>query len=83
MNYSVNKDYNSLSGIIIPLDIYNKNFEKVLGGSSNSTDLSSTIYSGNLGGVYAVPDFISADPIISDTDFFVDFGDGTDRKSVV
>ena len=77
MNYSFNKDYSSLSGIVIQLGIYNKNFDKVLGGTSNSTDLSSTIYSGNLGGIYAVPDFLTADPMISDTNFFIDFGDGT------
>jgi|TARA_R110000787_G_scaffold177712_1_gene289660 PKD repeat protein len=77
MNYSFNKDYSSLSGIIIPLDIYNKNFKKILGLGTNSADLSSNIYTGDLGGIYAVPNFLSANPIISDTDFFVDFGDGT------
>ena len=51
MNYSFNKDYSSLSGIIIPLDIYNKNFKKILGLGTNSADLSSNIYTGDLGGI--------------------------------
>jgi len=64
MNYSFNKDYSSLSGIIIPLDIYNKNFKKILGLGTNSADLSSNIYTGDLGGIYAVPNFLSANPLI-------------------
>lgn len=75
MSYSFNKDYSSLSSIEIPFNIYNKNFDKILGTST--TVSSSALYTGNLGGIYAVPGFLSADPSISDTDFFIDFGDGT------
>jgi hypothetical protein len=75
MSYSFNKDYSSLSGIDIRLDIYNLAFQKVLG--STNTISSSALYTGDLGGIYAVPNFLSAAPNISDTDFFIDFGDGT------
>ena len=75
MTYSFTKDYSSLSSIYIPFDIYNKNFNKVLG--STNTISSSALYAGDMGGIYAVPNFLSAAPSISDTDFFVDFGDGT------
>jgi len=75
MNYSFNKDYSSLSSIYIPFDIYNKNFKKVLG--SSNTISSSALYAGDMGGIYAIPNFLSANETISDTDFFVDFGDGT------
>jgi hypothetical protein len=75
MSYSFNKDYSSLSGIDIRLDIYNLAFKKILG--STNTISSSALYTGDLGGIYAVPNFLSAAPDISDTDFFIDFGDGT------
>jgi len=75
MSYSFNKDYSTLSGISIPLNIYNSNKNQVLGTVIPTSQ--SSIYTGELGGVYAVPDFLSADSTISDTDFFIDFGDGT------
>ncbi len=75
MTYSFNKDYSSLSSIYIPFDIYNRNFNKILGTSN--TVSSSALYTGDMGGIYAVPNFLSADSSVSDTDFFVDFGDGT------
>ncbi|MAK56591.1 MAG: hypothetical protein CML17_12235, partial [Pusillimonas sp.] len=75
MSYSFNKDYNTLSGIYVPLNIYDKSFQKILGESKNTSQ--EVIYSGNFGGVYAIPDFETADLSVSDTDFFIDFGDGT------
>ena len=75
MSYSFNKDYSSLSGIGIPLNIYNNKFSKILGTSITTSQ--SSVYTGELGGIYAVPDFLTAEQSISDTNFFVDFGDGT------
>jgi len=79
MSYSFNKDYSTLSGIAIPLNIY-KNIpnsvpQQILGTTISSAQ--SAVYTGGIGGIYAVPDFLSADQTISDTDFFIDFGDGT------
>lgn len=76
MSYSFNKDYSSLSGIAVPLNIYDKDFNLAVSNTS-STPLTSSLYSGKLGGIYAVPNFLTADRTISDTDFFIDFGDGT------
>jgi uncharacterized membrane protein len=75
MSYSFNKDYNTLSGIYIPLNIYDNRFQKILGESQNTSQ--AVVYTGNFGGVYAIPNFQTADASISDTDFFIDFGDGT------
>jgi PKD repeat protein len=78
MSYSFNKDYSSLSGIPVPLDIYDRNFNLIISNTSTlSTLTGDNIYSGKLGGIYAVPNFLTADSTISDTDFFIDFGDGT------
>lgn len=77
MSYSFNKDYSTLSGIAVPLDIYDRNFNLVLSNTSSTSITGDRIYSGKLGGIYAVPNFSTADPTISDTDFFIDFGDGT------
>jgi PKD repeat protein len=75
MIYSFNTDYTSLSGTTVPYDIYNNNFEKII---SVSTPVSAnSILTGNLGGIYVVPNFLSAGNNISDTNFYVDFGDGT------
>ncbi len=73
--YSFNTDYTSLSVIDIRYDIYNTNFEKII---SDTTPVSAnSIFTNNLGGIYVVPNFSNAEASISDTDFFVDFGDGT------
>jgi PKD repeat protein len=77
MSYSFNKDYSSLSGISVPLDIYDRNFNIILSNTSTTPVVGDQVYSGKLGGIYAVPNFLTADPTISDTDFFIDFGDGT------
>lgn len=77
MSYSFNKDYSALSGIAVPLDIYDRNFNLALSNTSSTSITGDRIYSGKLGGIYAVPNFLTADPTISDTDFFIDFGDGT------
>lgn len=77
MSYSFNKDYSTLSGIAVPLDIYDRNFNLALSNTSSTPITGDRIYSGKLGGIYAVPNFLTADPTISDTDFFIDFGDGT------
>lgn len=77
MSYSFNKDYSALSGIPVPLDIYDRNFNLALSNTSSTSISGNCIYSGKLGGIYAVPNFLTADPTISDTDFFIDFGDGT------
>ena len=74
MKYSFNKDYSSLSSIHIPLDIYDITFNKILG--ENAVISTSAVYT-TIGGIYAIPNFISADPTVSDTNFFIDFGDGT------
>tara|TARA_E500000318_G_scaffold110832_1_gene127380 strand:+ start:3930 stop:4709 length:780 start_codon:yes stop_codon:yes gene_type:complete len=75
MSYSFNKDYSTLSAISIPLNIYNSNKNQILGTTISTSQ--SSIYTGELGGLFAVPDFLTADSSISDTDFFIDFGDGT------
>lgn len=76
MSYSFNKDYSSLSGINVPLDIYDKNFGLIV--SNTLTPISGgKLYSGKIGGIYAIPNFEQANSIVSDTDFFIDFGDGT------
>lgn len=78
MSYSFNKDYSSLSGIAVPLDIYDRNFNLIISNTTTlSTLTSDNVYSGKLGGIYAVPNFLTAERTISDTDFFIDFGDGT------
>ena len=75
MSYSFNRDYNSLSSTNISFDIYNSRLEKII---SNSTPASANFtYTGDLGGIYAVPNFTVAENFISDSEFFVDFGDGT------
>ena len=74
MTYSFNKDYSSLSSIHIPLDIYDINLNKILG--ENAFVSTSAVYT-NLGGIYAIPNFLNSNPSISDTSFFIDFGDGT------
>lgn len=77
MSYSFNKDYSSLSGIAVPLNIYDRNLNLVLSNTSTVAIVSDRIYSGVLGGIYAVPEFLNVDLTISDTNFFIDFGDGT------
>ena len=74
MKYSFNKDYSSLSSIHIPLDVYDITFNKILG--ENAVISTSAVYT-TIGGIYAIPNFASADPTVSDTNFFIDFGDGT------
>lgn len=75
MNYSFNTDYSSLSGADISFDIYNINLEEII--TENTPASANSIYTGNLGGIYAVPNFNTAENNLSDTDFFIDFGDGT------
>ena len=75
MQYSFNRDYSSLSGTNIPYEILNANFEKVI--STTAPVSANSVFTGDLGGIYVVPDFSVADNFISDTNFFVDFGDGT------
>ncbi len=77
MSYSFNKDYSPLSGIDVPLNIYDKDFNLTLSNTSATPVTGDRIYSGSLGGIYAIPNFLTVDPTISDTNFFIDFGDGT------
>mgnify|MGYP003624241748 CR=1 FL=1 len=77
MSYSFNKDYSSLSGIAIPLNIYDRDFNLALSNTSSIPITGDRIYSGKLGGIYAVPNFLNANATVSDTNFFIDFGDGT------
>ena len=58
----------------MPLDIYDINLNRILG--DNAVVSTSAIYT-TLGGIYAIPNFLSANQTISDTNFFIDFGDGT------
>tara|TARA_E500000318_G_C3536662_1_gene202875 strand:- start:565 stop:1329 length:765 start_codon:yes stop_codon:yes gene_type:complete len=75
MTYSFNTDYTTLSVANISYDIYNTNFEKVISDTQPAS--ANNIYTGNLGGIYAVSNFTIAPTGISDTEFFIDFGDGT------
>ena len=75
MQYSFNRDYSSLSGTNIPYKILNSNYKNVV--SSTTPASANFIYTGDLGGIRVIPEFSLAHNFISDTDFFVDFGDGT------
>ena len=75
MAYSFSKDYSSLSGTKIPFEIYNTNLEKII--SNTTSPSANSIFTGELGGIFVVPKFLEADAFVSDTDFFIDFGDGT------
>ena len=63
MNYSFNTDYSSLSGADISFDIYNINLEEII--TENTPASANSIYTGNLGGIYAVPNFNTAENNLS------------------
>ena len=74
MSYSFNTDYTTLSVADISFDILNKNLEVIITESSPAS--ANSVFTGNFGGIYAIPNYSSAKGEISDTDFFIDFGDG-------
>ena len=76
IDYSFQSDYSNLSAIDIPF-IVNDRFGNNLYNTSLSAVTGSDIYTGNFGGITIYPIFDAAPLIVSDNDFYIDFGDGT------
>jgi hypothetical protein len=76
IEYSFQSDYSNLSAIDIPF-IINDRFGNNLYNTSLSAITGDHIFTGNFGGITVYPIFDTAPLIISDNDFFIDFGDGT------
>ena len=76
IEYSFQNDYSNLSAVSIPFTVEDK-FGNTLYNNSSLTVTSSAIYTGKFGGITVFPIFDTAPLIISDNDFFIDFGDGT------
>ena len=75
IDYSFQSDYSNLSAINLPFIVKDR-FSNTLYNSS-LTVTNSAIYTGNFGGIIIYPIFDGAPQIVSDNDFFIDYGDGT------
>lgn len=69
-----NLDYDNLLSIFIPLSVTDL-FGNTTPNIFNTTTL--TAYNGGIGELIFFADFRNSDPIIKDSNFFIDFGDGT------
>ena len=82
LSYSFETDYSNLTAIKAPFEVRNRYGDIIIDpdflyGFSDAPNNLSGMFTGNFGGFTITPRFLSADDTISDTNFFIDFGDGT------
>ena len=81
-NYSYETEYAQMTSIYCPFEIKNRFGDTVINpdyfaGYTNEPNYLSSMFTGSFGGFTFSPKFLSAEQSLSDTRFFIDYGDGT------
>jgi PKD repeat protein len=76
IEYIFKGNYDNLPGISIPFKVANR-FDDIIYDTDISTTNNISTYADNFGGIVVYPFFNDLPLNISDSDFFIDFGDGT------